>query len=389
MPSPSLFLGSSTTFVTLLSLLSAPVISKPLAPRYVPTGQSYQLDKVYEGSTFFDGFNFISTADPTHGFTTYVPRADAEAQGLISYGAGQNAKMMADSTTTLAAPASTNVYSDVNGIGRKSIRIESTNSWTHGLIIADIKHMPTTNNGDGCGTWPAFWTLGSGTWPSNGEFDILEGANDQTADFSSGHTAGVCTVSAARNQDCDLYHPGPYNSAQNPTGCTMDSTDATSYGAAFNQQSGSGGVYAMQWTSDAINSYYFPRSSIPLDIIAGTPDPTKWTPFATIPKNTCDIDSNFNDMRIVFDTTFCGDFGEATWSTGTCAKKHGSSCSAYVAQNPGDFSQAYWELPSLKVYTMKSNVATTTTTSTTTSSTTTSSLTTTTVCCLLTYGLRC
>ncbi len=68
----------------------------------------------------------------------------------------------------------TQPYWLINGVGRPSVRIESAKSWTHGLFIADIKHMPTTKTTSGCGTWPAFWTLGDGTWPLHGEIDIVE-----------------------------------------------------------------------------------------------------------------------------------------------------------------------------------------------------------------------
>lgn len=37
------------------------------------------------------------------------------------------------------------------GPGRKSVRITSQKSWTHGLFVAEISHMP----GGICGTWPA------------------------------------------------------------------------------------------------------------------------------------------------------------------------------------------------------------------------------------------
>jgi hypothetical protein len=56
--------------------------------------------------------------------------------------------------------------------GRPSVRLESKLSYTKGLFLADIKHMP----GNACGIWPAFWTLGSGEWPYHGEigkFDHL------------------------------------------------------------------------------------------------------------------------------------------------------------------------------------------------------------------------
>jgi hypothetical protein len=82
MPSPSLFLGSSTTLVSALLLLSSSA-SATSNTRYV-------LDTQYKGNSFFDGFTFIDvclvlssewvalvltftqTADPTHGFVTYV-----------------------------------------------------------------------------------------------------------------------------------------------------------------------------------------------------------------------------------------------------------------------------------------------------------------------------
>lgn len=38
-----------------------------------------------------------------------------------------------------------------NGRGRSSVRISSQKSWTHGLFIGDLAHMP----GSICGTWPA------------------------------------------------------------------------------------------------------------------------------------------------------------------------------------------------------------------------------------------
>jgi hypothetical protein len=52
------------------------------------------------------------------------------------------------------------------GPGRPAVRIISDNTYTHGLFILDLNHMPY-----GCGTWPAFWLLGP-DWPGNGEIGI-------------------------------------------------------------------------------------------------------------------------------------------------------------------------------------------------------------------------
>jgi hypothetical protein len=362
MPSSSLFLRSSTTLVSALSLLSL----TSAAPTSANT-QYYALDTTYEGQSFFDGFNFYDSADPTHGYVTYVSRSDAESDHLISYGAGQPAKMSVDASTSLTPPADSSVYYGINGIGRKSVRIESQKRWTHGLIIADISHMPSSSDA-GCGTWPAFWTLGSGPWPYNGEVDILEGANDQSKNFASGHTGSAdqtrqCTVTNNGGDgdliynNCNLYTTDPFGNPTNPTGCKVEDEDDKSYGISFNGNDG--GVYAMEWTSAAIKVYFFPRGSIPSDISAGTPDPKKWTPFAVF-GTPCDIDSNYNDMQIIFDTTFCGDFGDATWAT-TCAAKTGfSTCAAYVASKPRDFAEAYWEVESLNVYTLQTKNITTT-----------------------------
>ena len=49
------------------------------------------------------------------------------------------------------------------GPGRPAVRIISDNTYTHGLFVLDLSHMPY-----GCGTWPAFWLLGP-DWPTNGE----------------------------------------------------------------------------------------------------------------------------------------------------------------------------------------------------------------------------
>ena len=76
------------------------------------------------------------------------------------------------------------------GPGRPAVRIISDNTYTHGLFILDLVHMPW-----GCGTWPAYWLLGP-DWPSHGEIDIIEGVNTLTQNAISLHTSDNCSIAA-------------------------------------------------------------------------------------------------------------------------------------------------------------------------------------------------
>lgn len=222
---------------------------------------------------------------------------------------------------------------DPTGSGRKSVRITSQNSWTHGLIISDIAHQP----GGTCGTWPAHWTLGP-NWPTNGEIDIIEGVNSGTINLMSLHTSPDCTIAGdpelgvLQSSNCDKnvdYNKG--------CGVTVEA-DLPSYGSSFN--AAGGGVYATQWTSDYIRIWFFPRSSIPSDITAGTPDPSTWGEPQANFQGDCNIDSHFSQNSIIFNIDFCGDLGNALWSTDATCSRLASTCNEYVATNPSVFQDA-------------------------------------------------
>lgn len=58
----------------------------------------------------------------------------------------------------------------------------------------------------------------------------------------------------------------------------------------------------MEWTSELINIYFFPRNAIPADITSGNPDPRGWgKPTANFESKygDCDIDANFPPQTIV------------------------------------------------------------------------------------------
>ena len=63
---------------------------------------------------------------------SYVDYSTALDEGQISVDNSGAAYIMPDSTTTL----------NPNGIGRDSVKIVSTASWTHGLFITDLNNMP-------------------------------------------------------------------------------------------------------------------------------------------------------------------------------------------------------------------------------------------------------
>ncbi|KAL5366655.1 concanavalin A-like lectin/glucanase domain-containing protein [Aspergillus floccosus] len=292
---------------------------------------SYSLaDDFGTGSSFFDKFDFFTSPDPTNGYVKYVDRATANADGLVSSPNG-SVYMGVD-------------YKNIASGGRESVRITSKKSYTHGLFILDLAHMP----GGICGTWPAYWLLGS-NWPTNGEIDIIEGVHDQTHNAMASHTSNGCRIDGSGFSG-SLGTSNCYDAAPDqPTnaGCSITDASATSYGAGFN--AANGGVFATEWTSDAISIWFFSRGSIPGDIARGTPDPGSWgTPSARF-AGQCDIDAHFKGMQIVFDTTFCGGWAGATWGSTSCASK-ASSCENYVANNPSAFRDAYWSINSLRVY---------------------------------------
>lgn len=69
---------------------------------------------------------------------SYVNRSIASRAGLINTSSG-SVYIGVDHNSTAGQP------------GRQSVRLESTKTYTHGLVILDLAHMP----GSVCGTWPA------------------------------------------------------------------------------------------------------------------------------------------------------------------------------------------------------------------------------------------
>ncbi|ORY66278.1 concanavalin A-like lectin/glucanase domain-containing protein [Pseudomassariella vexata] len=282
---------------------------------------AYTIQDTYDATNFFDTFDFFSGQDPTNGFVEYNDKVSANESSLAGY-ANDGIYLGVDHTTQNPTP------------GRGSVRLTSKKAYTKGLIVADIAHMPHSSK-NGCGVWPALWTFGP-NWPSSGEIDILEGVNSQTSNIMTLHTSEGCSFSQG---DC-----------QGNQGCSSKTNDSTSYGAGMNKIGG--GVYAIEWTSQAISIWWFPRTkSTPADIDAGTPSPASWgAPAAKFAGSGCNIDDHFINHNIVFNIDFCGDWAGKVFSTDSTCSSLASTCEDYVAKNPADFKEAYFLINSVKVF---------------------------------------
>ncbi|TFY66209.1 hypothetical protein EVG20_g4882 [Dentipellis fragilis] len=306
----------------------------------------WKLVQSYAGNSFFNGWTFWDQPDPTHGTVQYVNSDDASSGNLTSINSAGNAIMRVDTTPQVSG-------------NRKSVRIQTNFSYTGGLVVLDSVHMPT-----GCGTWPAFWSNGP-NWPAGGEIDIVEGVNDYTNNQATIHTNPGCNMPSSNTNTLDISGSvvGGTNCAAAQTGnqgCGVRASQTNSFGAAFN--SIGGGVYAMQWDNSGVSVFFFPRSSIPADITAGAPNPDNWgAATARWPASSCNPFQFFQDHSAIFDTTLCGDWASGVWgATGvpgqeqSCAQRTGvSTCEAFVANNGAAFSEAYWEVKSVKIYQTK------------------------------------
>ncbi|KGO73093.1 Concanavalin A-like lectin/glucanase, subgroup [Penicillium italicum] len=317
-PTRSLSAGS-----LMLALLCSPVAAT-----------TYSLMETWQGDNFLDYFNFHVGSDPTNGFVNYLDKETAESTGLVKVTDAGSVYLGVDHATKL----------NPNGKkGRDSVRIGSKKYYDQSLVVADIAHMP----GGVCGTWPAFWSVGK-NWPADGEIDIIEGVNLQDHNEIVMHTGGTCSLT-------DTGMTGSVNATGcgedlGTIGCKVEGHEG-SYGTSFNQQQG--GVYTLQWTDEFLKIWYFPRNSIPASITSGNPDVTEFgTPMALV-EESCDVANAFKSQSFIFDVTFCGDWAGGVFGGSGCPMTDGDSfqsCHNFVANNPAQFKETYWEINSVKIY---------------------------------------
>lgn len=349
------------TATLLLSILSSASAQATAGASYIQGGGAsgsapYRLVDDYNAQSFFDKFIFYSSYDPTYGHVQYVNKSVAIQNGYAS---------TTNQGTARIQPDLTGIW-PTGGLGRPSVRIISSNTYLHGLFLFDLNHMPT-----GCGSWPAYWLLGP-EWPYTGEVDIIEGINTSENNTVSLHTSPGCSI-AGSGQTAQLETNNCDSNLNGNSGCGSTFLNTTSpinnYGQPFNDNGG--GVYATEWTSDYIKTWFFPRQSIPSSIISGAPNVAEFGTPAVNMQGACDIDSHFQNMSVIVNIDFCGAWAGNVYSQWPNCPQNATrsrsldSCTDAVGTNLTVVQEAYFDINYLRVYQMPASVATTSSYSTT------------------------
>lgn len=290
----------------------------------------YVLTEEFTKTNFFEEFSFFDLPDPTKGVQRYIPAIEANRESLAGF-------------------AHDGVYLGVDwrnvGPDRMSVRLTSDKAWDKGLFVADIAHMPTSS----CGVWPAFWLFGP-DWPNQGEIDVIEGVNTQESNKVTLHTGPGCHINNEGTMDSTELKETDCNAGDAFMGCTQSTSSNENYGDGFNAIGG--GVYAIDWTEQRIAVWFFPRGSIPDNVMSENPDPSTWgPPLAGFNGGEgCSIPQHFVQNSLVFNIALCGEWAGEVWGQNPECTALASTCGDYVAQNPGAFSEAYWLINSVRVF---------------------------------------
>ncbi|CAK7213826.1 hypothetical protein SBRCBS47491_001938 [Sporothrix bragantina] len=350
-----------------------PALSSP-SYRYLLT-QNYLPHNLTDGFVFKTAADYPGTGDPTRGFVDYVDLATATADGLVQLipgSADQGAPFSAtrrrheqlylgvDHSTVITPSSSSGNASAPYGnataplkstslSGRRSLRLESRATFSRGLLVTDLAHMPAGQ----CGVWPALWTYNFREDPP-GEIDIIEGVNHQAVNMVSLHTGGTCSFSASTEEN-GLFHRDDcnvvYGNVSTYGGCGVTAPTTDTYGTGFN--AAGGGVYATLLEDERLRVWHWARANVPADLQQGRPDPTTWGPALADFRQAnggCDVAANFHSLTVILNTDFCGiNESDTMWSSDPACAAY-PSCEAFVASQPEAFNETYWLVNSIRVY---------------------------------------
>ncbi|KAE9391303.1 hypothetical protein BT96DRAFT_945478 [Gymnopus androsaceus JB14] len=324
-PAPTTSSVSSTSASTSVASSTSSTAS---AAATGSSSNGWTLSQSLAGQNLINYFTASSGASDNSGVTNYV-------DNLISVNSDGDVLMWVDTTENVNL--------------QNSMKLSSSETFNVGtMMIFDIVHMPT-----GCGTWPALWLLGGGTWPAGGKIDIIEGVDAYVHNVMSIHTSEGCsitqnnvnalvnyTINVASNVDCCPY-------ADQDQTCATTSTQTNSYGSGFNAQ---GGTYAIQIIEAGIYTKYWAAGCVPRDTTNGSPNPSSWSAQTFFSAINCAVGTYFTDLALIIDTNLGGTFTEGGQQT-SCASSTGYSTAASYVENVGSaFSDAYWQISSINIY---------------------------------------
>ncbi|KAJ3475280.1 hypothetical protein NLI96_g11942 [Meripilus lineatus] len=305
---------------------------------------NFSLVHAFEGSSFFDGWTFYDFYDnTTNGDVNYVSQANATAMKLAYVNDAGNAIIKVDNITNVPYPEK-----------RDSVRITTNDFYNLGSIwVFDALHLPY-----GCSVWPSFWTKGY-DWPRQGEIDIVEGINLQSANQMALHSYAGCTAASGTTQ---TGRAGNLNcNSTDGAGCTVTETSPNSFGAGF--ASAGGGVWATQFDSSGVFIWFWERSKVPASLSSATTsvDISTWgAPSAAYPASSCNVGNFFGPQQLVITLTLCGDWAGIPSLYQPACGGDGAANGCYVNSviNAGspNFDNAYFEIRSIKVFGVNSSV---------------------------------
>ncbi|GAA5918817.1 hypothetical protein JCM6882_006358 [Rhodosporidiobolus microsporus] len=293
----------------------------------------YSLTKDFSGDAFFEGFQF-DTHQSNGGLAHYVDESTAWSEELVAVKHGK---------------VHIRVSPKNSGGQINSVKLTTKEQYSEGLYIWDVERMPQV-----CGAWPAIWSTGD-DWPNKGEFDLVEYVSHQSMNSMSVHTGTGCWAGSTG------YSGQPMMSGGNALNCDADATSSQGCGfrTAENNTAGIGanferdGVYALEWSSAGIKSWFFPRAEIPSDITSRNPDPSSWgTPVMNIAASSCNPSTYFGPQTWVINTQICGTWPSGTvWSSDNSYAGDSGSCQADTAlAETQDFKHAYWRVGYFRVF---------------------------------------
>ncbi|PFH59389.1 hypothetical protein XA68_12448 [Ophiocordyceps unilateralis] len=313
----------------------------------------FTLEQNVNGSNFYDEFEFLTKGrnpaepyDDNKAWVRYQALASAQKKNLTRIEDDGQIYLGVDHTTVLG--------SDTKG-GRDTFKVQTRYAYNQGLFIMRFSHMPKPV----CGAWPAFWTVGDGEWPLNGEVDLYEGWNLNTANRPSFHAGkpsevGNCTLESEL-QGADIISENCDNSFElkpaQPVGqgCQVNETRDGIWGSP------EGGIQALVWTNEEVKVYTWPHSLAPSNLDDKTIDTSTWgTPSLHLRKPSCHVDEGLRNHRFILNIAFCGGL---QWGEGpggpSCLAKTQQSCEAYVAQHPADFRDVFFRIKDFRYFSLQ------------------------------------